>query len=88
MSSALACLLAFTSGAVYELGCVFWVHHSEAGDAKRTAGWSMLCATCEVLGIGQSIASPIAAPFFVLGYGFGSWLGVRIAKRRTASLCP
>lgn len=76
-----ACAVAFFSGAIYELGCVFWVHHAEQGRAGRTAMWSMLCATCEVAGIGQSVTHVVAAPFFVLGYGAGSFLGVLIAKR-------
>lgn len=82
----LAIIIAFVSGAFYELGCVFWVHNSEKGHALRTAMWSMLCATCQVLGIGQSVTHMLAAPFFVLGYGFGSWLGVILAKRTKQSL--
>lgn len=78
----LSIIAAFISGALYELGCVFWVHNSEKGNAIRTAMWSMLCATCQVLGIGQSVTHMIAAPFFVLGYGFGSWLGVMLAKNK------
>lgn len=81
MSTILACVVAFFSGAVYELGCVFWVHHAEKGDARRTAGWSMLCAACTVLGVGDSVEHHAAAPFFVLGYGVGSFVGVLIAKR-------
>jgi hypothetical protein len=81
-----AIITAFLSGALYELGCVFWVHHSEKGHAVRTAMWSMLCATCQVLGIGQSVTHMISAPFFVLGYGFGSWLGVILAKKQKKTL--
>ncbi len=82
MSTVLACIAAFISGAIFELGCVFWVHNSEAGNPKKTAMWSMLNATCEVVGIGESIRNPAVAPFFIAGYGFGSWLGVRMAKRQ------
>jgi hypothetical protein len=82
VSTALACLVAFFSGALYELGCVFWVHNAEKGNAGRTAGWSMICASCTVLGIGDSVEHHVAAPFFVLGYGAGSFVGVLIAKRK------
>lgn len=78
----LACLIAFASGTFYELSCVFWVHNSEQGRPGKTAMWSMLLATCEVAGIGGSVKYHIAAPFFVIGYGLGSYLGVRFAKRK------
>lgn len=82
MNPVIVCLLAFFSGAIYELCCVWWVHYSEQGKPIQTGIWSMVAATCQVLGIGQSVIHLYAAPFFVLGYGAGSYLGVIWAKHQ------
>lgn len=80
MTTALSCAIAFGSGFAYEASCVFWVRNS-ATSPVRTAGWSMVVAACEVAGIGESMRSPVAAAFFVLGYGVGSFFGVAWGNR-------
>lgn len=76
MRWALLAALTFFSGAVFELACVFWVHHSERGQPGRTAMWSMVVATSNVFGIGESLHDVKYAPFFVAGYGVGSYVAV------------
>lgn len=81
MSLVIDAIVAFSGGAVYEAGCVFWVHYSEAGRPWLTAGVSMLCAAAQVAGIGESVHSPIVAPFFVIGYGVGTFFAVKLKGR-------
>ena len=78
----LSALFAFASGAAYEAGCVAWVHYSERQKPLPTAGFSMLCALAEVVGIGESIHDWRIAPFFVLGYGVGTFCAVELKRRR------
>lgn len=80
MSIYLNCFTAFIGGAIYEAGCVGWVHYSERKRPFITALFSMLCATAQVLGIGVSVNSVIAAPFFIIGYGVGTYIAVKIKK--------
>ena len=46
--------------------------------------FSMFCATAQLYGIGESFHTPVAAPFFVLGYGAGTYAAVAIKTRRKA----
>jgi len=78
---ALKCLIALASGAAYEAACVGWVHNSERGRAFVTALFSMVVALCEVVGVGESIHDLRAAPFFVLGYGLGTFGAVKWKSR-------
>lgn len=70
-------ILAFVCGALYEAACVGWVHFSERGKPLHTSTFSMLAATAEVTGILDSAHDIRVAPFFVLGYGVGTYLAVR-----------
>lgn len=72
----LDCVIAFLGGAVYEAGCVGWVHFSQKGRPLPTALFSMACAAAQVAGIGESVHTLVAAPFFVLGYGVGTFAAV------------
>lgn len=74
-------LLAFVSGAAYEAACVGWVHYSERGKAGITSVFSMLAATAEVAGVLDSVHDMRVAPFFVLGYGVGTYLAVKLKSR-------
>jgi hypothetical protein len=76
------CLIAFVGGAVYEAGCVGWVHFSEKNRPVPTAIFSMLCAAAQVAGIGESVHTLAAAPFFVLGYGVGTFAAVAYKAHR------
>lgn len=80
----LTSFLTFVSGFAYELGCVFWVHHSEQGNSKRAAGWSAFNALTQVVGIGESIREPLSAVCLILGYAVGSY----VAIERKRSLQP
>lgn len=81
----IAAALTFLSGAGYELGCVLWTHHSERGEDVKTALWSMMLAACQVFGIGESVHDMHLAPLFILGYGAGTFIGVRWKERRVMS---
>jgi hypothetical protein len=85
LNLALDCFVAFVGGAAYEAGCVGWVHFAERGRPMITALFSMLCATAQVAGIGESVQTLYAAPFFVVGYGAGTYAAVRFKRRWTKS---
>jgi len=70
-------LLALVSGALYEAACVGWVHFSERGRAFPTSLFSMLAATAEVTGVLDSVHDIRVAPFFVAGYGIGTYVAVK-----------
>jgi hypothetical protein len=75
------CMIAFAGGAIYEAGCVGWVHFSEKGRAIPTALLSMVCAAAQVAGIGTSVKSIWAAPFFIVGYGVGTYCAVILKSK-------
>ncbi len=81
----LAAVLALVCGASYEAACVGWVHFSERSRPLTTALFSMLAATAEVTGVLDAARDVRVAPFFVLGYGIGTYLAVRV-KARLATL--
>lgn len=81
MIQLLDCLVAFAGGAFYEAGCVGWVHYAEQGRPMPTALFSMVCAAAQVAGIDESVHTLAAAPFFVLGYGAGTYGAVWFKKR-------
>lgn len=73
-------LITLVSGAVYEASCVVWVHYSERGRAIATACVSMLIALAQIIGIGESVHDWKLAPFFIFGYGAGTYVAVRVKK--------
>jgi hypothetical protein len=81
----LLCLLTFLAGAAYEAACVAWVHYSEKGRPVITALFSMMAALAEVSGVGGSVHDWRVAPFFVLGYGVGTYSAVEFKRRRSRS---
>lgn len=80
MTIVVDCLVAFVGGAVYEAGCVGWVHYSERARPLPTALFSMLCAAAQVAGIGESVKTLVAAPFFIVGYGVGTYGAVALKR--------
>ncbi len=76
----LTCLTAFLSGLIFESGCVWWVHFSERGKAVQAALISMLCALTQVVGIGEAIHDWRVASLFILGYGVGTYLMIKMKK--------
>ena len=75
------CAVAFLGGALYEAACVGWAHYTEKKHPLVASIFSMLCAASQVAGIGVSINTIVAAPFFVAGYGFGTYMAVSLKKR-------
>lgn len=78
-------ILVFLCGAIYEAACVGWVHFSERGKPFATSVFSMAAAGAEVTGILEAAHDLRIAPFFVLGYGVGTYLAVALKNRRKAS---
>lgn len=70
--------LMFVCGACYEAGCVGFIHFSERGRPLLTALCSMVAATVEITGVLGSVHDWHLAPVFILGYGTGSYIAVRI----------
>lgn len=60
-----------------------WVHFSERGRPKTTAFFSMLAATAEVTGVLSSVHDMRLAPFYVAGFGLGTYFAVRIKSRKS-----
>lgn len=81
MISPASALLAFASGFVIEMACVYWVHFSERNRALPTALCSMLIGGAQVLGIGESIQDWRVGAAFVLGYGCGTFTAVQRKAR-------
>jgi hypothetical protein len=88
MATTPALAIAFASGFLIECACVFWVHYSERGAPAKTAFFSMIVGSAQVLGIGESIRDPWASGAFVLGYGTGTYITVRFLKRRLDKSSP
>lgn len=80
MTPVLHALLVFVCGAAYEACCVGFVHFSERGRASLTALFSMLAAAAELTGIIDSARNLALAPVFVVGYGTGTYLAVRVKR--------
>lgn len=74
------CMVAFFGGALYEAACVGWTHYSECARPRQAAFFSALCAISQIAGIGESITTWAAAPFFVLGYSLGTYAAVSFKK--------
>ncbi len=70
-------LLVFFCGAIREASSVFWVHYSERSRPFITACIAILIASMEVMGIFASVRDLRIAPFFILGYGVGTFLAVK-----------
>lgn len=71
-------ILTFLCGASYECGCVFWVHHSEKGHSLRATLWSMFNALVTCVGLGEALHNPLFIAAYVLGFGMGTYLAVKI----------
>ena len=73
--------IAFFGGAVYEASAVAWVHYSEKRSPWLAGLFSMVCAGALVAGIGESVRDYSVAPWFILGYGFGTVAAVKWGPR-------
>lgn len=82
MSLAATAVVVFLCGALYEAGCIGFIHFSERGRPLATALCSMLTCGAEISGILGSVHDWRTAPFYVLGYGTGAYCAVRYKSRR------
>ena len=74
--------IAFTGGALYEAAAVVWVRQSERGAAFKAALASVVCASCMLAGVGESIHGGLWPSLgFVLGWGFGTFASVWVTHR-------
>ena len=73
-------LSAFASGVLIEATAIAWVHFAERDRPIAAALASMIQATAQVIGIGESLHDWRSAPCFIIGYGAGTALAV-VAKR-------
>lgn len=71
----------FCAGAFVEGVSVFWVHYSERGKASVSALFSCLGAAMFVFGVDKSLRDHWLEVLFVLGYGAGSYLAIKIKDR-------
>jgi len=69
-------IIALVSGAAFEGCSVFWVRLAIHGTPMQTALVSCVQALAQVLGIGESVRNWRVAPFFIAGYGIGSYLAM------------
>lgn len=83
MALVLTGLATFLFGALYEAGCVAWVHYSERHQAGKAALVSSLLAAVQIAGVGESVHDIRMAPFFVVGYGVGSYVAVKLKGPRS-----
>lgn len=74
-------LLTFACGAAYECGCVFWVYYSEKRRAGPAVAWSCFNALVTVIGIESFLKSWLFALAYVIGFGVGTYLAIRIKNR-------
>jgi uncharacterized protein YebE (UPF0316 family) len=74
-------LATFLCGAAYECGCVFWVHYSERHRVALAVFWSCFNALVTVIGLGEALHRPPFIATYVLGFGFGTWVGIGIKRR-------
>lgn len=74
-------LLTFFCGAAYECGCVFWVHYSEKNEIWKAVVWSCFNALVTVIGLGEALNKPLFIAAYVVGFGVGTWLAIKIKAR-------
>ena len=72
------CLVAFGGGAFSEAACLWWVSASERGRPALAATFSMLYALAIANGIGEAIHTLPGEVSFVAGFGFGTYVAVRV----------
>lgn len=73
-------LLALVSGFAVDVLAVLWTRAVTRHQVGKAACWSMLLGTAQVLGIGAAVRDIWLAPFFVIGYGAGSFVALWISK--------
>lgn len=68
----------FFAAALCDACLTAWTLFAAIRDAAACAVLSMLVAACSVLGIGESLKDSRYALFYVVGFGVGSYVTVRL----------
>ena len=78
--SLLPVLIAFSSGVVYEAGCVFWVHFAERKDVGAAVTFSCLNAIVTISGVEAFLKSRASKIAYVVGCGTGTFLALAMMR--------
>jgi uncharacterized protein YebE (UPF0316 family) len=81
MNTLLWLLITFSCGTLYELGCVFWTHFSEANKIVPASLWSVFNAAITCLGLGSALHDLKMVIAYSLGFGAGTTIGIVIKQR-------
>ena len=73
----MACLIAFLSAAGTDVVLAKWVTAVAAREALKASILSMIMAMLLLSGVNEALHDSLAAVFWVLGYGAGSFIAVR-----------
>jgi len=74
-------LAAFLCGLIYEITAVLWIHEQSKLHVWRAVAWSVFAGSISVAGVWLAINDLHHAPALVLGYGMGTYVGIRIKAR-------
>ncbi len=66
----------FMCGLIYEAGCVFWVHHSEAHHIGQAVAFSGLNAAVTIVGVEAFLKSHACKVAYVVGFCAGTFLAL------------
>lgn len=80
-SDALWLALTFFCGAAYETGCAFWVYYTERNRVAPAVFWSVFNCLVTVIGLGESLHRPAFIAVYALGFGFGTYVAIRLKAR-------
>lgn len=76
-----AIVLTLSCAAAYELGCTFWVYYCEKNMAGPAVLFSMFNAVVTIVGVESFLRSLALKVTYVLGFGLGTWLALRLKMR-------
>lgn len=79
----LICFLTFLFGAIFQAACVGWTHFSQKGQTLPSSLFSIIIATSNVFGLGESIKDWHTAPFFIMGYAVGTFIAVSMKSKKS-----
>lgn len=75
-------ILAFISGFLVEGICTLWVSAVAKKQAAKAGLLSCFWAAALLVGLEQALPGGVSALSWVLGYGLGSYIAVKIDNRR------
>lgn len=71
---------AFLGGALYEAGCVVWVHYAERDDVGPAVGTSMFNAVVTIIGVESFLKHWLFKVAYVLGFGTGTAVAILLRR--------